>query len=187
MIALLLLGVMQLSQWMAAHDVLHHAASRGARAKTVGFNRWMVDKVVDVATIPNAGRMLVPPFENTQDGLRAMVDAGHPGRLWDFALRSTPGSRQTGLERARIPEYLNAENRARARFILDYEDWDRIGYWTHGGESGGGDDQLHIHVYQDYRLWVPMHRTFYAADDVELVADAYIENHYPLYIEDRDW
>ena len=42
-------------------------------------------------------------------------------------------------------------------------------------------------VRQDYPLWVPMHRTFYAADEVTLAGESGIENHYPLYVDDLNW
>ncbi len=190
LIGFLLLGALQLSQWLAATEVLHHAASRGARAKTVGFNRWMVNKAVDVATIPNAGRMITPPFENQHPQLRALLENAPPGQAWDYALATTPGSPQYALERGRIPEYMAAENRARARFILDYAEWDTVSvqvYETDASGDGTGAQTLHVRARQDYRLWVPMHRAFYGADRVTLTADTWIENHYPLYLEDRDW
>ncbi len=186
--ALLLFGALQLSQLLAAKEILTHAAARGARAKTVGFNRWMVNKVVDVAAIPNAGRMRVPDYENVNGALRALVASAHPGDTWNYALRTEPASVQAALEHARIPEYLAAENPARARYILDYDNWDTIGYWAHNSTDDPGNAPLvRLHAYQDYPLWVPLHRAFYAADTLSLSADATLESHYPLYLDDQDW
>jgi len=184
LISLIFFGILQLSQLLAAREVLDHAAARAARAKTVGFNRWMVRKVVDVATIPNAGKLWSPPFEDVQPGLRAIVQEGTPGQVWDYALQTIPGSPQYAIERGRIPDYLASENQARARYLLDYARWPDIGYWA---VDDNGAQMIHVQVQQDYPLWVPMHRTFYADDDVSLAADAYIESHFPLYLHDLDW
>jgi len=48
-ICLVFLGMFQVSRVLAARDTLNHAAARAARARTVGFNRWMVLKVAQVA------------------------------------------------------------------------------------------------------------------------------------------
>lgn len=181
------MGLLQVSQLLASREVLWHAAARGARARTVGFNHWMVRKVVDVAAIPNAGRLITPAFDHIDQNLRNAV-GGTPGHAWDFALRTAPASQQAALERARIPEYLGSENHARANFILNYEDWDSIDHWARAtGGAAATDPTVHVHTFQDARLWVPMHRAFYADDTASLSADVTIENHYPLYLVDMDW
>jgi hypothetical protein len=186
MTALLLLGMLQLSQLVAAREILMHAAARGARARTVGLNRFMVEKVVDLAAIPNSGRMLVPDdYVNENIGLRNAV-AGRPGEAWDFAVRTTPAAEQAAIEIARMPEYLGADNYARAHFVLDYDRWPHLGQWIF--DSGGADASMtHVHTYQNTGLWVPMHRTFYAADEMDVTGDSVIETHYPLYLEDMGW
>jgi len=194
---LLLFGLLQISQLFAAREVLYHAAARGARAKTVGFNRWMVTKAVRVGAIPNAGRMLVPEYDRDQPSdLQNLVATLGPGELWDEALSATPMSGRVPIERARIPEYLATENYPRSLHILDYEDWNSIVITDNGSQpidTGDPDDPvqvspvLHFAVGQNYRLWVPLHRTFYARDRVSISGEAYIENHYPLYFEDQQW
>ena len=62
LISFIFMGLFQISRLSAAREVLQHAAARAARARTVGFNAWMVPKVVRVAAIPNAGRMTEPLF-----------------------------------------------------------------------------------------------------------------------------
>ena len=54
MICVIFMGIFQVSQLAVAREVLHHAAARGARARSVGFNAFMVQKSVRVAAIPNA-------------------------------------------------------------------------------------------------------------------------------------
>jgi len=192
LICLIFMGMFQVSQILAARDILHHAAARGARAKTVGFNWWMVEKAIRVGSIPNAGPLVGPPFENIDPALRSMVDTLRPGDLWSAVLGVVPSSLQYNLERARIPEYLATHNDLRANYILDYRDWDSIrayhgdAAWLPDG-SVAAEDMLHVRVRQDYALWVPMHRTFYTADSVPLEGECYIENHYSLYIDDSNW
>jgi len=199
-ICLIFFGLLQVSQLFAAREVLFHAAARGARAKTVGFNRFMVSKSARVAAIPNSGRMVTPEYVNNDEQLRNMVATMRAGELWDATLRNwdddlgdlTPSSQQGGIERARIPDYLGSHNWATARHILDYQ------YWEPGEPNGidlslssGGTSNslLHVSVRQRYPMWVPMHRTFYAPDDdaVSLEGVCSIEKHYDLYIDDYGW
>ena len=185
-ICLVFFGLFQVSQLAAAREVLYHAAARGARAKTVGFNRFMVSKAIHVAAIPNSGRMLEPDFTNEDFMLRDMVATMRPGELWDEVLHNTePSSIQQAIESARIPEYMGSENWARANFILDYEDWDELG-WSQPAMPPDGSI-LDIHVSQDYPLRIPLHRAFYAEDSVDVHGISSIESHYPLYIDDQDW
>ena len=106
-ICLAFLGMLQVSRVYSAGEVLHYSAACSARARTVGFNRWMVDKVCRVAAIPNAGRLLQPPVTSEDVLLREMVDKLEPGTVWDISMRSSPVSVQYYLERSRIPEYLS--------------------------------------------------------------------------------
>jgi len=192
LICFIFMGLLQIALLFSAREVLYHAAARGARAKTVGFNRWMVRKVVRAAAIPNAGKMLTPDFENVDDQLRDMVQTQRPGELWDSALQAQPQSSQYALEEPRIPFYLGADNVPHAEALLDYEDWDTI-HITDGlyppvqGEDDDVPVPLHFRVRQRYPLWVPMHRSFYDADSVSIAGESYLENHYPLYIDDRLW
>jgi len=187
------MGLFQVSQLLAAREVLYHAAARGARAKTVGFNRWMVAKCLRVAAIANAREMVSPPFVREDTTLRDMVATLRPGELWSAVLGAVPVSEQYGIERARIPEYLGAENYPRSLQILDYEDWNSIYITDSGSQPVDPEDPdsmnpvLHFGVSQNYRLWVPMHRAFYAADNVRIAGESYLENHYPLYLEDMHW
>lgn len=182
-------AILQISLLFSAKEVLSHAAIRAARARTVGFNHWMVTKVSRIATIPNAGKMLVPDYENVNTYLRSLATAP-PGEAWDAALIANPRSAQYDIERARIPEYLYAANRPRASFILDYENWDSIHRDISGTDflpDGSYAPEITVKVTQNYHLWTPMHRAFYNSDYVNIPAEADIENHYALYLDDMDW
>ena len=185
-ICLIFFGLFQVSQMAAAREILHHAAARGARAKTVGFNHFMVYKAIRVAAIPNAGRMTAPAeFRNNDLTLQAMLATLSPGELWDTVLqRAVPSSLQLDIKTARIPEYMLSVNYARSGYILNYEDWDTIN-WHIPHQSSSSI--IEIDVSQQYPLRLPFHRAFYAADSVDLHGVSAIENHYPLYLDDRDW
>jgi len=118
------LGVFQFFYAAAARSVLDHSAARAARAKTVGFNEWMVDKAARVAAIPVSGAMLMPEEIPPDPGRAALANARTPGRAWDIALRFTPQSQQAALENALIPEYMASPHSNQARQILNYEAWD---------------------------------------------------------------
>jgi hypothetical protein len=184
LIALVFAGLFQISQLFAAREILYHAAARGARAKTVGLNWWMVEKSIRVASIPNAGRLTTPPFQNVDTTLETMAATLKPGTLWERTLGIVPSSLQYNLERARVPEYLYSDNPFQGSYVLDYADWDTIS-GDHG--SGPGDPIIHVRVRQDYPLRIPIHRAFYDDDSVQLEGESYIENHYPLYIDDQFW
>jgi hypothetical protein len=149
----------------------------------------MVEKVVRVAAIPNAGKMQVPDFQNEDGVLRSLVRDETIGHVWDVASRNEPiGSSQFSMERSRVPFYLGSLNRSRAANILDYEYWDDVSVDELRDSGQGGDHALDAEVTlklsQAYPLTVPMHTAFYAADEVRLAVETTIENHYPLYLKD---
>ena len=159
LICILFFGLFQISQLLAAQEVLNYAAGRGARAKTVGFNRFMVHKTVRVGAIPNAGRMLNP------------APGGGPAR-------------EHTAEAARIPLYLGADNWGQLDAILDYEAWDTV----HQPQPLGlADGTVQVSLEQDVPLRYPLHHLFYAADQVKLRGEVAIDDHYPLYLDDWGW
>jgi hypothetical protein len=186
LICLVFLGLYQVSRLYAAREIMHHAAARGARAKTVGFRSWMVDKAVLVAAIPVAGRMVEPVFQNQDQYLRDQVDTLRPGELWDELLRARPASAQLNIELARIPEFMGCDDWSQARFILDYEHWNTIRPppWQIV-DPALTNTVIDVRVVHHYTNWVPggIHRAFYAADYLDIMGDSSIENHFPLYIE----
>lgn len=159
MVCVLFFGIFQVSQLFAAQEVLSYAAGRAARARTVGFNRFMVFKTIRVGTIPNAGRLVNPLYE------------GGPAESY-------------ALESARIPLYLGAEDYGRLRPILDYADWNTI---RGGVSSSVGDGTMREEVSQTVPLRYPFHRPFYAADSVEMRGETTLDEHYTLYLDDAGW
>lgn len=159
LVCLIFFGVFQISQLFASQEVLDYAAGRGARARTVGFNRFMVEKTIRVGAIPNAGRLLNPAY------------AGGP-------------TREYTLEAARIPLYLGSDNHGQARAILDYDAWETI---RAGASSSLGDGTLRQGVDQDVPLRYPFHRAFYARDSIELNGESTLDEHYTLYLDEAGW
>lgn len=155
LICLLLCGLFQLSQIYSAKEIALYACARGARAKIVGFNDFMVEKAVLVGTIPNAGKMTFPET------------AGGP-------------LAQMAIERGRIPLYLAAEWNM-LDGILQYEDWDTIGYYYPNDFAL----DLQFSVSQDLplRYFPAVFRAFYAADFFPLNTELSMDNHAALYLE----
>jgi hypothetical protein len=157
LVCLIFFGVFQISQLFSAQEVLDYAAGRGARARTVGFNHFMIEKTIRVGAIPNAGRLVNP------------VPTGGP-------------SGQYALESARIPLYLAGENEGRLRAILDYAAWGTIIF---GASSSLGDGTLRQDIQQEVSLTNnPFHRAFYASDTITLNGGCTLDEHYTLYMDD---
>lgn len=160
LVCLLFFGLFQICRLYAAQEVLDYAASRGARATTVGFNRFMVEKTVRVGSIPNAGRLINPDYR----GGPAVAHA---------------------LETARIPLYLGAENDGQLRPILDYTHWDDIRLDL---TSSRGDGTFRFGVRQRVSLTNnPFAGAFYRADYVDMAGDSFLDEHFTLYMEDAGW
>ena len=95
----LFLVLFKLSYMLAGKILVEHAAMRVARARSVGMNEFMCRKAARVAVIPVAGERLWPVGENVID--------------WP-------------MEHSRLSSYMESENEARARGILEYEGWKRL-------------------------------------------------------------
>lgn len=158
LVCLILFGVFQISQLFAAQEVLDYAAGRGARARTVGFNKFMVDKTVRVGAIPNAGRMLNPTYQ------------GGPAV-------------EHALEAARIPLYLGGENGAMLEAILDYKEWDTI---PSGTAILLGNGTLQYSIKQNVPLKFPFHHAFYDGDVVPMEGTVTLDEHCSLYMDTSD-
>jgi len=189
-LCLVFMGFFQVSQLIGARQVLYHAAARGARAKMVGFNRFMVEKAIRVAAIPNAGRMIQPDIANEDAALREWLATERAGGVWDRVLAAEAGMADIHeIERARIPEFMGAEHWAWAYAVLDYEHWDTVHASVPGMMSDGAPLDVRVRQQIDLRrlFGVGVYRAFYAADTLELEGQSRLEAHYPLYIEDRNW
>lgn len=140
LLLIVLFGFLQVALSHGDAELVHHAAARAARARAVGFNGWMAAKAARVAAIPSSGRLL-------EDEVG--YDAAEDGSRTDFEL-------------ARIPEYLAAETSARARYVLDYEEWERG--WPREREDGGslfGGGVLHSTVRFEAPLRMPLAGWFF--------------------------
>ena len=85
--------------------LLVHAAMRVARARTVGLNEFMCLKAARVAVIPVAGKRIWPTGDEFD---------------WDMELE-------------RVPIYMLTADGSRARGVLDYEGWGRLGVKPNDG------------------------------------------------------
>lgn len=191
LICVVFFGIMQISNLSVSREIIYHAAARGARAKTVGFNSWMVQKSVRVAAIPNSGKMITPQFDNTDPVLQSAIAASQAAnrplaQLWTQVLGGEiiPSSAQYNIERARIPEYMNTDNNWRGDYILNYTGWenDHIHYEI----NTDNPDILFFRVWQNYTNWLGLPRTFYQSDTVTLSGTNTLENHYLVYINDEN-
>jgi hypothetical protein len=183
-LCLILFGALQISRLFAAREILDYAAARGARAQTVGFNRFMVYKTIRVGAIPNAGQLISPDYAGalSSAGDHDWSVAGG-GARWSFALSATPSSPQQALESARIPLYLGATLYGHLPATLDYDRWDSISQQT----TEGNGDRIQVRVSQEFPLVFPLHRAFYAADSVPLEGRCDLENHAALYLNNQGW
>lgn len=156
LICLLLMGLFQLAQLFVSREILDYAAGRGARAKAVGFNDFMVSKTVRIGTIANAGTLTAPE--------RA---GGGPWEQW------------SSIESPRIPHYLQA-NSGELDAILNYAQWESI-WWSCPAPDAA---ILHFEVHQDVPLmfFSNVFKAFFSASAVPIQGLADIENHYPLYL-----
>jgi hypothetical protein len=189
-LCLFFMGFFQVSQLVATRQVLYHAAARGARAKMVGLNRFMVEKAILVAAIPNAGRMVQPDEANEDVTLREWLEDERSGVVWDRVLTADAGVADIHeIERARIPEFMGAQYWPWARAILDYEHWDTIDASIPGAMDDAAPLEVRVRQQVDlHRLFgAGVYRAFYANDILELEGKSRLEAHYPLYIDDEGW
>lgn len=183
-------GLFQLSQIFVAKEILDRAARCAIRARTVGFNSWMVEKCTRIACIPNSGLITTPLFVDSSPDIEPLVQTLNPGALWDAVLAITPVSDQAALELARIPAYLCSDYPAQAEAILDYADWDSVNADSPSPvitDPSVSAAMLEASASQDFPLRIPLHQTFYGADSVLLTGDAEMECHYSLYLDDQNW
>ena len=142
------------------HTVLDYAAARAARARTVGFNDFMITKTVRISTMATAGRCL------TQD------DEGN--------------ALSTGTLVSRMGSYLQAENDAETSGILDFPYWRGHHLGWDCSEPGGDVNELIMRVWQSRPLYGNGEDAEDAAidgRDYKLTGEARIEGHYPFYLQ----
>jgi hypothetical protein len=179
LLAFILFSIFQMSQIYAAKEVMLHASTAGARARTVGFNDFMVYKVVKSASIPNAGLIVHPDVATSTLDINQWL-AMTPGEAFDASMTAYPRSIQSPMEEILIPLYLGAENWAELPGILDYQDWDSVG-WPSISDIGG--DILQVRAAQDLPLRYPFHRAFVDRDYLWIEGMTRMDNHYPIYLQ----
>ena len=141
---------------LTAHTVVNYAAARAARARTVGFNDFMVTKTIRVATASVAGEC------------RSHDDKGD--------------NLSTGTLVSRMGSYLETEHEADTKGILDFELWDSDKLGWSADEPGGENAELTIHVWQRRNLY-GSGEDCDRQDLHEVRGEAGIESHYPLYLQ----
>ncbi len=156
-LCLLLFGLFQLSRVFVAQEILQFAAGRGARARAIGMNDFMVHKTIRAATIVNAGLMQRPQ----------LLGGGPEHQLF--------------VEQARIPFYLGTTWAYELPYVLAYEDWNTISYRL--SETGANPSLIDIRVRQRFPLRAAMHRLIFHTDSFILSGSSYMEAHYPLYLD----
>ncbi len=190
-VCIIFFGILQAAFVFTGGEILHHAAARAARARSVGFNNWMAAKAMRVASIPNSGRMIEPVFQPLQNNLPLGANPS-PGAAWDSAFIANPSvSERAAFERVRIPAYLTSENSARASYALNYEEWERGSFSHLERGSVFGNGTIRMRVSQDFPLKMPMNRFVYPFSRMDengdgriaLSGEAEAGEHYSLYLE----
>ncbi|MCL1856705.1 MAG: hypothetical protein FWF84_03570 [Kiritimatiellaeota bacterium] len=187
LLCLLLFGVLQVLLAYNARTLAHHAAARTARARAVGLNGWMQEKVMRVASIPASGKRLyrageAPAFVPVESSLSL-------GERMDRAMnfrRRLPLSAQAMEEVEAIALYMTMRTSDAARFALNYEAWEegRLGM-AHRGK----DHLMEVSVQNRYPLEMPLHRLFYRTwdDAITVRGEAAEFEHYQLYLDGQGW
>ena len=202
--SLVFFAVFQYAHLFACKTILSHAATRAARARSVGFNEWMVRKSALVAAIPASGRRLSPAYSDMNGAYVAAIARRDPGTAFNFALRASFRSQGQAMEVGRIPEFMESINSPTAETILDYEYWDRtdVDIRESPAFDGSAPGTLTVRVRQRHPLLIGMNEleegeirsvnehleAGEAPDESLSIAGEYsIESHYPLYLEDAQW
>lgn len=139
------------------HTVLDYAAARAARARAVGFDDFMVTKVVRVATASVAGKC------------RSLTDENEG--LSNATIISRMGS------------YLETMFESETKGVLDFELWDsdKLG-WT-VDEVKDDNSELRMRVWQNHPLYGSEGDSVKQREFRRLTGEAAIENHYSLYLK----
>jgi hypothetical protein len=191
------LALFQYANLYAAKMTLTHAATRAARARSVGLNYWMMEKAARAASIPVSGKCLVSfDLPASQTGL---LPRRNVGDVWDVALAVSPGSAKAQYEMARVPEFMGSENDPTSREILDYELWDDMSVSLEEPLSLDGETPgvLEVTVRQRQPLLISIAALLEGAftSDAESSEEKSLtmrgtysmESQYPLYMENMNW
>lgn len=189
LLCLILFGMVQLTLMLIADEVIQHSAVASTRARAVGLNRFMVEKVSLVTSIPNAGELLnydVAPesFDNWHYNNNAgssyesmYEDEENAG---DYESKFRVPLTEAGTVVARIPYFLGAQNRGLMYGFLDYSDWDTVSYPIY---STSGDETVSISIRQNYPLRMPFLRAFSDSNEINIRKEALYADHAEYYLE----
>jgi len=199
MLCLILFGILQVCYLIAARDVVSYTALATARSATIGYNGFMVNKVVHAISIPTAGPVITPKIRSFSPGGRT------GGQKWNNAVRREPRLDQFYAEDEAIGDYLMEEQVENLDSILNYDNWrdydSRIALTELNYETGSapGGDTVEITVRQYVPMVFPFARAYYGANIVDIFRQdsgaelnvpsmrisqsVKLENHSALYLE----
>ena len=147
--------VLDYAELLKTRTVLDYAAARGARARAVGFNDFMVTKTVRIATMPVAGECY------TAKELGRYPDAGF--------LISRSGS------------YLESEYENETKGILDFELWNPCKLsWSAVESCNGQQGDVYLTVRQRHPLLSGIRS---CCNEVTVEGKAQTESHYCFYLK----
>ncbi|MDF7801608.1 pilus assembly protein [Pontiellaceae bacterium B1224] len=180
-LCLILFGLLQVSYLIMSRDVISFSAFASARALTVGMNEEFVERVARVTTIPSAG----PPFRSGPQHTTLAQDT--PGRMWDNAVESSPGSDQFWYEHYLIPWYLGAEDESQLDSLLNYHYWVSSDTAVSAQSSAAGSQEAEVTVSQNVPLAFPFARAFFHEADMGMMlrgteGGAYVYEEVPVYL-----
>lgn len=180
MLCLILFGLLQVSYLIMSRDVISFSAFASARALTVGMNEEFVERVARVTTIPTGG----PPFRSGPQHNPLPQDT--PGRMWDNAVATSPGSDQFWYEHYLIPWYLGAEDESQLDGLLNYHYWVSSDTAIKAQSSSAGAEEAEVTVSQNVPLAFPFARAFFHESEMGMIVrgsedGAYVYEEVPVY------
>ncbi len=177
LLCLILFGMVQYVLMLTATEIIQYSADASARARSVGFNNFMVYKVNRVTSIPNAGLMTTPGgFPAGDDWTSTTV-----GEMWEDEIWDNPTSSQYNqIEQYNIPLFLGSENWGMMYGYLDYADWDTVSGPSYVVSSG---ETVAVVVRQEYPLRMPLFRAFSNSTEIDIRKEAILADHAELYLE----
>ena len=140
---------------LKTRTVMDYAAARGARARAVGFNDFMVTKTLRIASMPVAGECLTTKTSGIKPTAEFLI--------------------------SRSGSYLESECECETQGILDFELWDpaRFG-WSATESSNGrqGDVTMNVHQLHPILSGIPGD-----GDSSTIRGEAKGETHYRYYLK----
>ena len=187
----------------ASKLILSHSAARAARARSVGFNEWMVRKSALVAAIPASGRRLEPTSVPAEGTFTAALAKGDIGTVLERAFKQNARSQSAAIEVNRVPQFMESVNEPSSRAVLRYERWEDTSVQIKEDTSLNPDSpaMLGVRVGQrhplllslesmeegEFRPYATPDTDEAAEEDLSIASEYSIESHYPLYLEDAKW